>query len=248
MNVAQDKRAIVFLAWGKNAAAPIARCLSGCVLPDYPVYLITDTQTDTSALPAHVQVVATTFSIAGNRRKSALLRDLPDGLETVLFLDIDKVVIDDVSLGFDMAEKFGIAIAQAPHYDLGVLRNFKTIMEREGVPARGQIVYNSGVIFFSLKHPNVAPIFAQALRLAEKYEGTAWGDQPFLSLAMELADFHPYARSPSYNYRGFGEIVSGSVRIWHSYHDVPKDAANLEHGFLHCYEQREFMQVRKVPK
>ncbi len=244
----QDKRAIVFLAWGDKAAPSIARCLNNSVLPDYPVYLITDVNTNTDALPSHVQVVPTTFTIAGNRRKNALLRDLPPGFETVLFLDIDTVVIDDISLGFDMAEKFGFAMAPAPHYDLGTFRNFRTIMEQEGVPARGQIVYNSGVVFFSLKHPEVAPIFAESLRLAEKYEGTPWGDQPFLSLAMDLYDFHPYALSPSFNYRGLGEIVSGSVRIWHSYNDVPENAADLEYGFLHRYQGGEFVRVRKVPK
>lgn len=242
------ERAIAFLGWGPKAVNGIARCLSNSNLPPYPVYFITDRETDTSLLPDSVNIVPTNFTIAGNRRKNALVRDLPPGLETVLFLDVDTIVLDDVSLGFDMAEKFGIAMAPAPHYDLGSFRNFRTIMEREGVEARGQIVYNSGVIFLSLKHPKVRPVFLRALLLAEKYEGTPWGDQPFLSLAMELEGFHPYALSPSFNHRAFGELISGSVRVWHSYKDVPDQATDLEYGYLHRYENGQFVRAMRVPK
>lgn len=243
-----DKRAIVFLAWGDTAIAQIVRCLANSILPDYPIYLITDAATDTHSLPRHVTIVLTEYTIAGNRRKNALIRDMPDGLETVLFLDTDTIVLDDISLGFDMAEKFGIAMAPAPHYSLSHFRNFKTIMEQENIRARGQIVYNSGVAFMSLKHPKVRPVFDRALSLAEKYEGTPWGDQPFLSLAMELEDFHPYALSTSFNHRGFGELVSGSIRIWHSNTKVPENAANLEYGYLHRYQGGDFVRVFKVPK
>jgi len=244
----QDSRAIVFLAWGEKAIAGIARCLENSVGLTYPVFLITDKQTGTSALPDHVTISLTEFTIAGNRRKNALLRDLPPGLETILFLDVDTIVLDDISLGFDMAEKFGIAMAPAPHYSLSHFRNFATIMKSEGIAPRGQIVYNSGVMFLSLKHPKTRPVFDKALSLAEKYEGTPWGDQPFLSLAMELLDYHPYALSPSFNHRAFGELVSGSVHIWHSYKTVPDDAADLEYGYLHRYDKGEFMRAMKVPK
>lgn len=244
----EDKRAIVFLAWGEKAINAIVRCLNDSFLIPYPIYLITDTETNTSALPDHVSIVITTFTIAGNRRKNALIRDLPPDLETVLFLDADTIVLDDVSLGFDMAEKFGIAMAPAPHYSLSHFRNFGSIMQKEGIQPRGQIVYNSGVIFLSLKHPKVRPIFNQALSLAEKYVDTPWGDQPFLSLAMEMLDFHPYTLSPSFNHRAFGEIISGSIRIWHSYSTVPENAIDLEYGYLHRYENGEFVRVLKVPE
>jgi len=244
----QDKRAIVFLAWGEKAMAAIHRCLTQSIPFEYPIYLITDKHTDSSVLPDGINVVITEFTIAGNRRKNALIRDLPPGLETVLFLDVDTIVLDDISLGFDMAEKWGIAMAPAPHYSLGHFRNFAVIMEKEGVNPRGQIIWNSGVVFLSLKHPKVRPIFNQALHLAEKYIGTAFGDQPFLSLAMEMLDFHPYALSPSFNHRAFGEIVSGSVHIWHSYSDVPDDAANLEYGYLHRYQNGAFVRALKVPE
>lgn len=245
---APDKRAIVFLAWGDKAIAQIVRCLSESKLPDYPVYLITDVATNTDPLPKNVSIVLTEFTIAGNRRKNALIRDMPDGLETILFLDTDTVVLGDVSLGFDMAEKFGVAMAPAPHYSLGDFRNFRTIMKQEGVQPRGQIVYNSGVVFLSLKYPKVRPIFERALSLAEKYEGTPWGDQPFLSLAMELEGFHPYALSPSFNHRGFGELISGSIHIWHSNAKIPDNAGNLEYGYLHRFKGGEFVRAFKVPK
>jgi hypothetical protein len=74
-----------------------------------------------------------------------------------------------------------------------------------------------------------------------------WSDQTYLSLAMELRGFNPYTLSPSFNYRAFGELISGSIRIWHSYEPVPKNAASLEKGYLHRYEKGKLVKAVKVP-
>ena len=87
--------------------------------------------------------------------------------------------------------------------------------------------------------------FAHALAL--KYPHAPWSDQPYLTLAMEMLEFNPYTLSPSFNYCAFGELVSGSIRIWHSYNPVPQDAANLEPGYLHRYERGKLIRATKVP-
>ena len=240
-------RVIVFLVWGSDAVAAVARCLAQSRLPGYPVLLATDLDTPTDSLPAHVQVFRSPMPFSGKERKSALLDCLPRDLQTVLFLDADTVVVDDISLGFDMAEKHGIAMAPAPHYSLADFRGFGRIMESEGVPVRGQLVYNSGVIFFSLAHPGVRPVFDLGLALARKYPDAPWGDQTYLSLAMEMLGFNPYTLSPSFNHRGFGEFLSGSLRIWHSYAPVPGNAGELTPGYLHRHEGGQFVQALKVP-
>lgn len=241
-------RAIVFLAWGDDAVAATSACLEQSTLPPYPVYFLTDQSTDTSALGAEVRIVICNFGVDGKGRKSALLAWLPSEIETALFLDVDTIVLEDISLGFDMAEKFGIAISHAPHYDLGTFRNFQTIMRAEGVTPRGHMVYNSGVVFFSPKHPEVRKVFDLGLALARKHGGVPWGDQLFLSLAIVLQEFNPYVLSPAFNHRAFGELVSGAVRIWHSYKELPDGIRSLDKGYLHRYEKGQFVPALKVPE
>ena len=240
-------RTIVFIAWGESAIGTMRRCLRESTLPDYPVLLVTDSETPTDDLPDGVRIVRRDTGFSGKVRKVALLTELPDDLETVLFLDVDTVVIDDISLGFDMAEKHGIAMAPAPHYSLADFRNFRKIMIQENVFPRGQLIYNSGVIFFSLKNPAVRSVFNLALTLAHKYPDAPWGDQPYLTLAMEMLAFNPYTLSPSFNHRGFGELISGSLRIWHSYRPVPEAATSLQAGYLHRFENGALVPVLKVP-
>ena len=225
----------------------VARCIEESRLPSYPLVLVTDMTTDTNGLPSNVSVLRRDFAFSGKDRKTEALASLPDDLGTILFLDVDTRVLADVSLGFDKAELHGIAMAVAPHYSLADFRSFKRVMEREGVEPRGQIVYNSGVVFFDWRAPEVRAIFERALALARKEESALWSDQPYISLAMELADFNPYTLSSSFNHRAFGELVSGSIRIWHSYQPVPPDAEALEPGYLHRYENGALVRAMRVP-
>lgn len=242
-----DARAVLFIAWGDAHVAMVARCLEESQLPPYPVVLITDDTTRTDDLPPHVNVLRHTFSLSGKERKAEAFASLPDDFGTVLFLDVDTRVLADISLGFDKAEQHGIAMAPAPHYSLADFRSFGRVLEREGLEPRGQLIYNSGVIFFDWRVPKVRQVFRRALALARKDETATWSDQPYITLAMEMVDLNPYTLSPSFNYRAFGELISGSVRIWHSYQPVPAEAAHLEPGYLHRYEGTTAVRVMKVP-
>ena len=161
-------RAIVFMAWGEEFIQHAAHCIGGPDFPDYPVYLLTDETSSAQSLPEHVTVIRRSFHFGGKLAKVELMRNLPEHLETVLFLDVDTQVLADISLGFDKAEQHGLAMAAAPHYSLEHFRNFGTVMDREGVPRQGQLLYNSGVIFFSAKNPQVQEIFKLACTVAEK--------------------------------------------------------------------------------
>ncbi len=247
-DVTTDSRTIAFLAWGEYAINCVIRCLNKSTLPDYPIILVTDLDTPVHELPSHVTVKRVDLAFfSGKVRKSALVSVLPNDLETVLFLDVDTIVLDDISLGFDMAEKHGMAMAPAPHYSLSDFRNFEQIMILEGIPPRGQLLYNSGVIFFSLKHNRTKDVFDLGLTLAKKYPDAPWGDQTYLTLAMEILGFNPYTLSPSFNHRAFGELISGRLRIWHSFTEPPENATDLEKGYLHRVENGKFVRALKVP-
>jgi hypothetical protein len=240
-------RAIVFFAWGADWIKRVAQCIRESRLPDCPIFVVTDNATETADLPKSVEVVRIAFQLSGKARKAEFFGRLPEKIRTALFIDADTRVIDDISLGFEKAEKHGIAIAPAPHYSLADFRDFRQIMVGEGVAPRGQMIYNTGVIFATPHRPDVREVFALTLKLAQKYPDKVWNEQPYLSLAMELLSFNPYTLSPSFNHRAFGELISGSIRIWHSYEPLPADAGSLEKGHLYRYEKGKLVKAVKVP-
>ncbi len=243
----KKNRAIVFLGWGAKHVGFVADCIRQSRLPDYPLFIVTDAGTDVDGLPKNMEVIRRDCQLSGKARKTELFTYLPKQIDTALFLDADTRVIDDISLGFEKAEKHGIAIVPAPHYSLADFRSFSEVMLKEGVTPLGQIIYNSGVIFCTPQRPDVRAVFDSALALGQKYHDRVWSDQTYLSLAIELQGFNPYTLSPSFNYRGFGELISGSIRIWHSYKPLPKNAASLEKGYLHRYEKGKLVKALKVP-
>jgi hypothetical protein len=243
----KNNRAIVFPAWGAEWVDRVGSCIRESRLPPYPIFLMTDAATDVSALPAGIEVVRRDSHLSGKAKKTEFFPGLPEQIETALFLDADTRVIDDISLGFEKAEQHGIAIVPAPHYSLADFRDFREVMVNEGVEPLGQIIYNSGVLFCQPHRPEVRAVFDLTLALAQKYRDKVWSDQTYLSLAMELKGFNPYTLSPSFNYRAFGELISGSIRIWHSYEPLPANAASLEKGYLHRYEKGKLVKAVKVP-
>jgi hypothetical protein len=208
---------------------------------------MTDATSDVSALPEGIEVVRRDCQLSGKAKKTEFFTCLPQQIETALLLDADTRVLDDISLGFEKAEQHGMAVVPAPHYSLADFRDFRQVMLKEGVTPLGQIIYNSGVIFCAPHRPDVQAVFDRTLALAQKYRDREWSDQTYLSLAMEIEGFNPYTLSPSFNYRAFGELISGSIRIWHSYEPLPANAASLEKGYLHRYEKGKLVKAVKVP-
>ena len=242
-----NNRAIVFFAWGAKHVDLVATCIRESKLPQLPIWLMTDSETAVGKFQSDVKIVRSDFQLSGKARKLELFTRMPQEIKTALILDADTRVIDDISFGFEKAEQHGLAIAPAPHYSLADFRSFREAMQNEGVTPRGQMIYNSGVVFFAPHHAEVRAVFEKALALAQKYRDREWSDQTYLSLATELQKFNPFTLSPSFNYRGFGELISGSIRVWHSYEPLPPNAASLEPGYLHRYEKGKFVKAVKVP-
>ena len=103
-------------------------------------------------------------------------------------------------------------------------------------------------MFVDSRRADVLEVFRLAEQLAQEpdKQDKAWGDQPFISYAMERLGFNPYTLAPSYNYRGFGELASGSIRIWHSRNPAPPESAALHPRYLHRYEDGAWVRVRHV--
>jgi hypothetical protein len=220
----QLERAIVFLAWGETFIEEVVSCIQRSQsFLDYPYVLITDENTSVSEsqLLFFNEIIRGKFETNGLLRKAEMIKFLPDKYEVFLFLDSDTTVIEDISLGFEKAERFQLAVSPAPHYSLDYFSTFREIMEKEKIAQKGQVQFNTGVIFFK-NTPQICSLFELWMMLALKYRKQFTNDQPFFSLAMEIADFNPYMLSISYNYRAFGDPISGLVRIWHSRGKLPR--------------------------
>lgn len=226
--IVSKKQAIVFLAWGERYLQEVESCIErSTLLANRDVVLITDASTNVAALSGNfAKVIKAPFVTKGLLRKTELVNFLPEDYDTYLFLDSDTLVLEDLSLGFEKAEKFEIAVSPAPHYSLDYFWGFDKIMALEGVPCKGQLQYNTGVIFFK-NSPKVKSIFQRWRNLAEKYREFT-NDQPFFTLAMEELEFNPYTLSISYNYRGYGDAISGIVRVWHSHGEAPENINDFE--------------------
>ena len=200
-------------------------------IQEYDQILITDNETNIEdSHHAFSEVIRAQFETTGLLRKAEMLKFLPESYDAYLFLDSDTVVLEDISLGFEKAEKFSIAVSPAPHYSLDQFWGFDRILESQGIPCKGQLQYNTGVIFFK-NSEIVKSIFNKWIALVLKYQEEFKNDQPFFTLSMEELNFNPYTLSISYNYRGFGDAISGLVRIWHSHGELPKDINNFDYSW-----------------
>src|SRR5256885_12391772 len=94
----KNNRAIVFLSWGAKHIQLVADCIRESRLPDYPLFLMTDEVTKVDDLPKNLEIVRRDSKLSGKARKTEFFNRLPEQIETVLLLDADTRVIDDVSL------------------------------------------------------------------------------------------------------------------------------------------------------
>ena len=219
------KSAIIFMAWGNEYVNEVSSCIDNSVMPKCDIFLITDKYTNIN--DERIVVIRAEFELEGLMRKAELIKYVPSGYDSYLFLDSDTRVIADISAGFSKAKKHGIALSPAPHYSLDWFYGFDEIMKSENVPATGQLQYNTGVIFFSLDS-ETRRVFNMWFQLGKRHANLIENDQPFLTLAMEMMEFNPYTLSIGYNYRGFGDAISGEVRVWHSHADMPADINTIE--------------------
>lgn len=141
--------------------------------------------------------------------------------EQTLYLDLDTVVMGDLSYGFEKASEHGLAcsICECPW------------ARRYPSAAGDMIEYNTGVLFFTKK---AEPVFDAWKRLAGTVDsssrfqvGQAVGimplnDQAGFALAVEETRFNPWVLPLNWNFRHrWQRTAFGPVKIWHDYAPVP---------------------------
>ncbi len=238
------KRAVVYAAWGERHVGEAVRSATTAALVGVDRLLVTSAESRAflrSDAPFE-RVIEHAFRLPGLLAKTEIFDLLPAEYDSFVFLDSDTHVLLEIDQGFEKAETYGIAAAQASMYGLEHFWGFDAVLRDVGLRSREILQYNSGVIFFS-RIPKAWEVLKKWHELCANEEGdaSAWGDQPYLTLAMELLGFNPYTLSIAYNYRDRGDLVCGYVRIWHSHVPPPPDANEFRGGPL-----RRFFKGQRI--
>ncbi|WP_174503382.1 hypothetical protein [Acidiphilium sp. C61] len=221
----RSRRAAVYAAWGQKFVEEAV--VSARTARRFGLDRILITSPDSSRFldcEDFTEIIYHDFKLQGQLAKTEIFARLPDCYSSFVFLDTDTQILLDISQAFERAEQHGIAAAQAAHYSLEHFWGFGSHLDKIGFRSNELLQYNTGVIFFS-RQPKAWQVLEKWHEFCTevKDDVSAWGDQPYLTLAMELLQFNPYTLSIAYNYRNFGEIVSGKIRIWHSRIAPPAD-------------------------
>jgi len=218
------KRAVVYAAWGERHVGEAITSATTAALVGVDRLLVTNAESRAflGAGAPFERIIEHTFRLPGQLAKSEIFDLLPAEYDSFVFLDSDTHVLLDIDQGFEKAETYGIAAAQATMYALEHFWGFGEVLREAGLRSREILQYNSGVIFFS-RMPKAWEVLKKWHELCANAQGdvSAWGDQPYLTLAMELLSFNPYTLSIAYNYRNFGDLACGNIRIWHSHIPPP---------------------------
>lgn len=227
----RSKRAIVYLAWGRKYIEEAVRSATTAAIVGVDRLLITNTESR-GFLPPDApfeRVIDHTFRLPGMLAKSEMVDLLPAEYESFLYLDTDTFILMDIDQGFEKAEQYGIAAAPAAAYSLEHFWGFEKVLAELGIRSRDILQYNAGVIFFT-RYPAAWRVMNKYHEFCSTVGGgePSWTDQPYLTLSMELFGFNPYTLSIAYNYRNFGEIANGRIRIWHSHELPPADVNEFD--------------------
>jgi len=219
-------RAILLVGWGAKGTLDAERAVLR-LPPDQQadIFIVADHDL---TLDSRASLIRVDFKLPHTLRKAeGIVTHAPKGYDSVLYMDSDITLLDDVTYVFAKAEMHGIAMAIAPTYLLDEYRSFGEVLDREGVPRRGQVQYQAGLIAFS-ENARVREVFEKWLELGARHRDVWIRDQPQLSLAFEICGFQPFVLSKNYNLRGMFEPVIGKVRVWHNFAAIPGNVNRYE--------------------
>jgi len=242
----RHRRAIVYQAWGQKYIAEAVRSATTAAIVRADRLLITNAESRRFLPPdpPFERVIEHSFKLPGMLAKCEWVTLLPPEYDSFAYLDTDTFILDDIDQAFEKAELHGIAVAPAAAYSLDHFFGFDQVLARLGVRSRDILMYNAGVIFFT-RYPAAWRVLTKYHELCHAVQGgdPPWGDQPYLTLAMELFSFNPYTLSIAYNYRSFGELANGRIRIWHSHEPPPADV----NRFGGNWPFRRFLNGQRLP-
>jgi len=212
-------RGVISIYWGDESKLPIDR-LKASIKKYHP------------ELPHEIIRVDAPSDDARSLNQKAAMMDLSP-FDQTLFLDLDTVVMGNLDFGFQMAERFGMALAicESPW-----ARRYTNIFQAD------EVEYNTGVIFFTKKS---APVFEKWKELSEKIDSSLVGvsdgkvfkmpanDQGPFALSIEEVGFNPFVLPLNWNFRPIWQrSFFGPIKIWHDYSNPPPFFEEMNNYYL----------------
>jgi hypothetical protein len=212
---------VFWIAWGQQALVEVVRSFESA-RKHIPGRFILFTDSDEFA-HAGIETFPFDFSTEGFFRKAEVFSAnlFPENAD-ILFLDSDTVVLGSVNFGFSAGRQHRVSIVASPMYLLDEYRKTGEVLLREGIQSDGQLMLNSGVIFFTNCEEN-RMVFELWSEICVRNSDLLKGDQEALTMACEVLGHNPYMLSKSYNLRGIYEPVIGRTRIWHARQPPPPE-------------------------
>lgn len=148
--------------------------------------------------------------------------------DETLFLDSDTRVLGDLTFGFDMAARHGLAVAIAPA--CLARRQWAESPGARAQVGRDLVEYNSGVIFFR-KGPRNRELFETWRTSADDYGPL---DQWGFAQAIFDTGRNPFVLPQNWNFRAIPRIapVFGPIKIWHTRKPLPENVEEWNRGPL----------------
>jgi hypothetical protein len=171
-------------------------------------------------LPVQIEKLADGATLLDKSRMFELSR-----FEQTVFLDIDTVVLGDLSFAFEKAARHGIACA---------INECPWARRCTGLSAEGDIVeYNTGVLFFTRAAEaaftawrRYAAVVDSSIKhvVAGRIGVDPVGDQASFAKAVDETGFPLFVLPLNWNFRPRWHLsYFGPIRIWHDYDEVPSE-------------------------
>jgi hypothetical protein len=208
-----EKRGVLYVYWGGSRQERFLERSVQSLFEHHP------------ELPVQIEKLPDNATLLDKSGMFALSR-----FEETLFLDIDTVVLGNLTFGFEKAARHGIACA---------INECPWARRCAGLSADGDIVeYNTGVLFFTRA---AKELFGEWRRYAAVVDSSIRhisddgalsvdpvGDQASFAKAVDQTGFPLFALPLNWNFRPkwYGSYF-GPIRIWHDYGDVPPEILSI---------------------
>jgi hypothetical protein len=203
-----EKRGVLYVYWGGSKQERFLERSVQSLFGHHP------------ELPVQIEKLADGATLLDKARMFELSR-----FEETLFLDIDTVVLGDLTFAFEKAARHGVACA---------INECPWARRCTGLKADGDIIeYNTGVLFFTRA---AEMLFAAWRRYAPAVDSSIrhvqqgrvgvdpLGDQASFAKAVDQTGFPLFVLPLNWNFRPrWHESYFGPIRIWHDYEDVPAE-------------------------
>jgi hypothetical protein len=203
-----EKRGVLYIYWGGSKQERFLDRSVQSLFGHHP------------ELPVQIEKLADGATLLDKSRMFELSR-----FEETLFLDIDTVVLGDLTFAFEKSARHGVACA---------INECPWARRCTGLHADGDIIeYNTGVLFFTRAAETLfaewrryAPLVDSSIRHIQqgRVGVDPVGDQASFAKAVDETGFPLFVLPLNWNFRPrWHESYFGPIRIWHDYTEVPPE-------------------------